>query len=811
MGLASALSTALTGLSAAETQIDVIGNNLANAQTVGFKASTAVFATQFLQTQSLGAAPTAENGGTNPRQVGLGVQVAEITSDFTQGTIEISSTPSHLAIQGEGFFIVESSQGENLFTRNGIFKLNSENQLTTATGQRLLGFGADESFRIEETQLKPITIPLGSESVAKSTTEVTFEGTLTPQGEVADVSQVIQSAILGDAAVPRPDGGDIEIGTSPVPASTGVTTAVAGGGALAAGNYQYRFTYVDNAGRETVPSAAVSVNAATGQQITLGNLPASPSPEYTSVNIYRTDAGGTEFFQLDTAATGATYIDDGTTPLSATELDTDTLSGNYTYMVTYHKSGSTESIPSVLIGPQNVVDGRITLDDFPIPPTPPTGGGFPEYDEIRIYRNLANDQNNFYLVDSVSPYDTYTDSRSDAEIADLNVAGNKLLDLDGPTINSNTLLTNVLKRDGLNYSPVFTVGTMSYQGEKGDRLLGTQELEITATSTVQDLIDFVEAASGIQILQVDSQNPIPGSENNIPGETGTLIPGGYIQDGAIRFVSNTGELNALDIDLTSFRIEDDLGNVTVPNLAFGTIQEAEGTSAVADLVVYDSLGNPLDLRVTTTLEERTDEQTVYRWYADSSENQSTTSSGISVGTGLIRFDGNGNFISASNSTVNINRSGSPSVSPLQFDLDFTSVSGLATETASLAATRQDGSAPGVLTSYVIGEDGIVRGVFSNGVTRDLGQIQLARFANPAGLDARGQNLYAQGINTGLPVQGGPGENGIGAIRAGALELSNTDMGADLVDLVLAGTQYRGNTRVITSTQELLDELLNLAR
>lgn len=811
MGLASALSTALTGLSAAETQIDVIGNNLANAQTVGFKASTAVFATQFLQTLSLGASPTAESGGTNPRQVGLGVQVAEITPDFSQGTIEISSSPSDLAIQGDGFFIVQSSQGENLYTRNGIFKLNSENQLTTATGQRLLGFGIDDEFRIQETQLEAIEIPLGSQSVAKATTEITFEGTLTPNGEVANVSQVIESAVLGDGLNPRPDASGIEIGTSPVPSSAGVTTSVAGGGALAAGTYQYRVTYVDNAGRETVPTTAFSVNAATGQQITLDDLPAPPSTDYTSVNIYRTAAGGSEFFKLDTATAGGTYVDDGSTALSATPLDTDTLSGNYTYMVTYHKAGSTESAPSVLIGPQNVVDGRITLDGFPIPPTPPTGGGFPEYDEIRIYRNLANDQNNFYLVDTVSPFQTYTDSRSDAEIADLTVTGNKVLNLDGPTINSNTLLTNVLKRDGLNYTNVFTEGKMSYTGEKGNRLLGTKQFEITSTSTVQDLIDFVEEASGIQILQVDSQNPIPGSENNIPGESGSLTPGGYIQDGAIRFVSNTGELNALDIDLTSFRIEDALGNVTVPNLAFGTIQEAEGTSAVADFVVYDSLGTPLDMRITTTLEERSDEQTVYRWYADSSENQTTTGDSIAVGTGLIRFDGNGNFISATNAEVNINRNGLPSVSPLQFDLDFSSVSGLATSTSSLAATRQDGSAPGVLTSYVIGEDGIVRGVFSNGVTRDLGQIQLARFANPAGLDERGQNLYAQGINTGLPVRGGPGQNGIGSVVAGALELSNTDMGADLVDLVLAGTQYRGNTRVITSTQELLDELLNLAR
>jgi flagellar hook protein FlgE len=111
MGLQSSLNTALTGLQAAEAVIDVSGNNLANSNTVGFKSSQAQFATQFLQTQSLGSAPTDTSGGTNPRQIGLGVQVAEITPDFSQGTIQISANPSDLAIQGEGFFIVEGNGG----------------------------------------------------------------------------------------------------------------------------------------------------------------------------------------------------------------------------------------------------------------------------------------------------------------------------------------------------------------------------------------------------------------------------------------------------------------------------------------------------------------------------------------------------------------------------------------------------------------------------------------------------------------------------------------------------------------------------
>ncbi|MCA9183467.1 MAG: flagellar hook-basal body complex protein, partial [Planctomycetales bacterium] len=244
---------------------------------------------------------------------------------------------------------------------------------------------------------------------------------------------------------------------------------------------------------------------------------------------------------------------------------------------------------------------------------------------------------------------------------------------------------------------------------------------------------------------------------------------------------------------------------------FGQLQEAKGQSAVADFIAYDSLGHPVRSRMTVALEERTDTETVYRWFVDSADNLPADGSQIAVGTGLIRFDGNGNFISATNSTVAIDRTGIPSASPLEFSFDFSALSGLASDTSSLAASRQDGSPPGKLTSYIIGEDGTIRGVFSNGNSRDLGKLRLARFANPEGLEQRGQNMYAQGINTGLPVEGGPGENGIGTVVSGALELSNTNIGGDLVNLVLASTQYRSNARVITATQQLFDELLNIRR
>ena len=205
MGLASALSTALTGMSAAETSIDVIGNNLANADTMGFKASTANFATQFLQTMQLGSAPSATNGGTNPTQIGLGTLVSDITPNFSQGTISTSTSNSDLAIQGDGMFVLQGSGTQQLYTRDGQFSKNADNQLVNANGNLLLGYGVDNQFNINTNSLTPLSIPLGTATVAQATQNVVLQGSLPPTGGVANQASILQTGVLGDCAVQRPD------------------------------------------------------------------------------------------------------------------------------------------------------------------------------------------------------------------------------------------------------------------------------------------------------------------------------------------------------------------------------------------------------------------------------------------------------------------------------------------------------------------------------------------------------------------------------------------------------------------------------
>lgn len=809
MGLASALSTALTGLSAAETTIDVVGNNLANSNTVGFKQSTANFATQFLQTQSLGSGPTTTSGGTNPRQIGLGTTVAEIAPSFTQGTVEISANPTDLAIQGDGFFIVEGGLGQQLYTRNGIFKMNSQDQLVNITGNRLLGFGVDDRFQLQTTTLQPITIPLGSAAVALPTENVVLEGTLRPTGTVANTAEIIQTDVLGDAVWTAPAAG-AAIAAKTAPNVAGSTLTAGGGGAMGAGTYYYRILFADGdvgslTDTEGVPSLAINTSititgGAGDNAVTLNNLPIDAT--YPNVRIYRS-TDGTNYNYLTEQAMAGSFTDDGSFAPGAA-LNTDTIDGSYSYYVTFADTAGgpgsgTESRPAPMLGPVIASTGRVQLRDLPV-----DASG--QWAVRRIYRNTFTTPGTFYYVGEIGDATTaglsFTDNASDAAIT----ATGQAIDLDGPKIGANTLLTNVLRRDGATYENVFQEGTLTFSGRKGGRTVSTKEMTITATSTVQELYDFMEEAMGIREV------PGPDPTNAIPGDAGSgLTPGGSVTvDGRVRLIGNNGTGNALEIKLSDIQMTTAGGTSNV-NLPFGSIQTALGESAAADFIAYDTLGIPLNVRLTMVLQSRDDPSTTYRWFADSADNDPATGVRVAVGTGLITFDGEGKFTASTEDTVSIDRRNIPSTSPLDFNLDFSQLSGLAADRSTLAISSQDGSAPGVLTSFIVGEDGLIRGVFSNGITRDVGQVRLARFANPAGLEQKGENLYATGINSGQAVTGDPGELGIGSLIAGAVELSNADIGSNLIDLILASTMYRGNARVITTAQQMLDELLSLRR
>ncbi len=184
MSLTGAFSTGLSGLDANSQNISIIGNNISNVNTPSFKAQRAMFTTQFMRNLSLGSPPNGDSGGTNPIQTGLGTRIAGIQTDFTNGGISATGIATNMAIEGSGFFIIEQA-GEQLYTRDGQFSLNSENKLVTADGSLVQGYDVDANFQIIPGVLDDMDIQLGSLTIAEATANVNFEGILNASGTIS--------------------------------------------------------------------------------------------------------------------------------------------------------------------------------------------------------------------------------------------------------------------------------------------------------------------------------------------------------------------------------------------------------------------------------------------------------------------------------------------------------------------------------------------------------------------------------------------------------------------------------------------------
>jgi flagellar hook protein FlgE len=185
-----------------------------------------------------------------------------------------------------------------------------------------------------------------------------------------------------------------------------------------------------------------------------------------------------------------------------------------------------------------------------------------------------------------------------------------------------------------------------------------------------------------------------------------------------------------------------------------------------------------------------------------------------VGLSEVTFDSDGTLLTSTSQTLSIVRDNGAN-SPLTISLDFNSdtyaVSSLSDTASNLAAVFQNGSPIGTLSNFSIAEDGRIAGSFTNGLTRTIGQVAIAKFTNPEGLVDAGDNLYRSGPNSGAAFITRPREFGTGRLVGSALEQSNVDLSQEFINMILASTGYSAASRVITTTDELINQLLALGR
>jgi flagellar hook protein FlgE len=581
MALSSALFTGLSGLNAHSSMLDVIGNNVANVNTTAFKSSRMLFESLFSQNLGFGTSPSEVRGGVNPKQIGNGVGIAGIQRDFSAASFNNTGDLRDMAIDGSGFFLVQSA-GSNYYTRAGTFRQDSDDNLATVSGQKLLGYAVDDNFNILTGQLTPISIPVGKQTIAEATNTISLVGNLNKDGDLPTQGSTIN--IMG--------------------------TATAGFSAVGGG--------------------------------------------------------------FITAATALTGIEDPDLPGSGT--------------------------------------------------------------------------------------------------------------------------------------PAFAVGqTISLRGTNGASRGGTDlpdaELVITATTTVQDYMDFLSDNIGIQ--DTGSANP----DGSTPGVT--VDPA----TGIITIVGNTGSVNDLTIASGDIELLDVDGTSLGAPFVTDKTATADGESVRTTIVGYDSLGSEVTANVTMVLDSTPDAGPVWRYYIDSEDD---TGVGIALTTGTLQFDTNGQpDPDNAEISLTINRSNTGADPLLSWTLSLMSDQGnttsLAEAPSSVIGLTVDGLPPGTLESFAAGQDGVIFGRFSNGAVKTMGQVVLANFTNPAGLIDEGGNLFSTGPNSGPASVAPPGTLGTGALVSGALEQSNVDLGEEFTNMILTSTGYSASSRVITTADEMLQQLLVLGR
>ncbi len=566
MSLTAAMLTGFTGIEANSVAVDVVGHNLANLNTTAFKSQRTLFETLLYDTVHEGTAPSAESGGTLPEQIGRGTQVSVIQRDVRPGSLLGTGFPSDLAVDGIGYFVLQRPVGDQVYARDGAFRLDAAQTLVSADGFAVRGYAADPTGVIQPGPLSNLVIPRGSTGPATPTANAVMDGRL----------------------------------------------------------------------------------------------------DSSNTNI---------------AATGAVVVSD--------------------LLVTASGVAATASTP----------------------------------------------------------------------------------------------LTGLVNQNGI---ALFADGDeLSIQASKGG-VATSQETFIVGTtgSTVGDLAGFLTSMLGLDT------DPTTGGGADVSVGDGTAFPAG-----ALVVQSNPGEVNAVEMDAGS--IVNQTGAIRSP-FAFDTVSAATGQGVTTSFVVFDSLGNPVDVRLRASLESISNSGSTWRYYAESVDDSDLSPL---LGTGTISFDANGQFVAATGTDLSIDLAGSGAGTPLGFTLDLSSLNGLAGAdgTSQLIMASQDGSPAGVLTGFSIDRDGVITAAFSNQTTQVLGQVVLATFPNEEGLVAFSDNVYGVGPNSGSATIVAPQTAAAGAVIAGALEESNVEIAREFISLITASTGISSASRVVRVADDLLQELLLLAR
>lgn len=851
------LWSGVSGLQAHQVAMDVEGNNISNVNTTGFKYSRADFGTMFSQTVKIATAPTDGRGGSNPLQIGLGVSVSSTTRIHSQGSVQTTDKNTDVAINGDGFFMVSDDGGlTNYLTRSGDFKLDAYGNFVNNAGFVVQGWNINWDTQTIDSSRTPqnIFIDPGMHIPAAKSTEVAIKANLNSGLSVGTA----KTPIYGLDSV---HGFNKKDGTAKNENDTGITqfyttsknsVEVTEKGVDCAALFNGKgdglnlrdgqgiwVSYADS----KFSTAGANANQGQGNNgvfdpnqkvlqdrvIFWGH---EQKPTTLDITLNGVHIQNNSIKSLDEAIayintfTAPTDTRDGTGVKAVRKAD-----GSGIDFINTNADGTTDNMKNIdlQVNPDNSAGELINVrvhqvngqTEFNWQATTLRPAGRPLVNNAGsawIAGNAAQNQNKIQIVTAHK----YIYSSTPVELdpmynpdggpafnqANINIPGTaennyrnavngSLLNTTVRTFRTTEDLRELLQRDA-RYG-------VDYDGSGGFEITGED---------VNEGVKVTVGATGEFIIS----NP-----NEIPARPGVTPPGvadnrkpHNISFNVTAYTDTQGKISKNDAFTTIFKGFD--GVLTVGN-SNRQSEQLFLSAFSAGLEIYDSLGSKHTLEVqfvkqSTTQDGGNEWQMIIR-VPEPAEINTTGEGPNNIIVGTARFNNDGSLSNYTPKTINFspNNGAAPNQ---QIKLSFgTSGSndGLVSSNSASTLTGQatDGYTSGNLKPDAIRVDdkGNILGEFTNGKTFAVAKIAMASVANNSGLEEIGGNLFKVTANSGNIVVGEAGTGGRGEMKTSALEMSNVDLSRSLTELIIIQRGYQANSKTISTSDQMLQTLIQL--
>lgn len=803
-----AMFSGVAGLKTHQSKMDVIGNNIANVNTYGFKANRAVFSDVYYQTIKGATGGTASSGGTNPSSIGYGSMLAGVQTQMTTSSIQTTGYGLDVAIAGEGFIQVMDPDGNIFYTKAGMLDYDSNGYLTDINGNFVLGAsGATD----DPNSLKIKLDDIGSVDAARPSVEMTINGieytvtgsNATSYGNVSMTitsSEALPSGLKASASISATGSITVSLNAFEDFASMDDVNAAINAAILEAnGGVEHAAgTFTITASENVFGSDAVSASAS--------GAVTQESASVTGTSLFGGKVSASSF----SPGTGTTYGDGDPVSYEITES-----SGNYVIKTTIGSETFTATV-SVPQGAGNTltltgdnggtltlsVDSQLEASD--ITAVIGTGvGGTASVNSGNAYEpTYFLGGATFTSVSSVFPY---TSGITITSVADASPDITVTAQVGGVTYTGTVPAAGgaVTFSSGNDADGTFVM-TFPSQTEM------TSNLSLASPASVSDIATAMGLTSGEHTLKISKS-----TEAVAESLTGAQIVGtaGGIDKGGL-------EGSAVDDGLFG-------GIITIKDVSstFSGDGTIDGNTFYA---TYYEAGTTTKLDGTAT----TEDSWVITMMVDGVEYRSVLQDGEQAGTLLLQSTGdstdyieisNPGFSAMTTAYKNENSGAEPNygqtINAVGAGETITAVPSVASSnlgfgTSSFVLTG--GTEGGAVTldqiqNIAIGSDGTIVVSHAEKGTVVCGKISLAVFANSMGLQLTGSNYYTSTLNSGEAILVDPGTGGSGGLVASALEMSNVDISNEFAEMITCQRGFQANSRIITVSDTMLEELINLKR